>query len=104
MAKKKQERSAAEIVIIMQSVFLIAFGVCGYTASSTIVAAFRAVTDANSSAYIITDNAILTDTGVNISTAEAESIINNFELVCTSCLAIGLVVFVANVIRLHIKK
>lgn len=104
MAKKEQSRSAAEIVIIMQSVFLIAFGVCGYTASSTIVAAFRAVTDAKSSAYIITDNAILTDTGVNISTTEAESIINNFEFVCTSCLAIGLVVFVANVIRLHIKK
>lgn len=104
MAKKTIQKGAAEIVILMQSVFLIAFGLCGYTASSTIVAAFKAVTDSSSSAYIITDNAILTDTGVNISTEEAESIIKNFELVCTSCLAIGLVVFVANVIRLYKKR
>lgn len=101
MARRKRERSAAELIILFQSVFLITFGFCGYTASSTIVAAFKAVTDVNSSAYIITDGAILTDTGVNISTSEAEAIVNNFEFVCTACLAIGAIVFIANTVRIY---
>jgi hypothetical protein len=80
-----------------------AFGLAGFMAASTVVAGFRAITNANSAVAIITDGAIVTDSG-NVSLEQAERIIVNFELVCTSALAIGAIVLAASLVRLFVKS
>lgn len=103
-AKQKQSpRSAVESIILTQSIFLMAFGLAGFMAASTVVAGFKAITNANSAVAIITDGAIVTDSG-NVSIEQAERIIGNFELVCTSALAIGAIVVAASLVRLFLKS
>jgi len=87
----------------MQSVFLMAFGLAGYMASSTVVAGMKALTDANSAVALISDGGLMTESK-NISVAEASRIVSNFEIVCTSALAIGSVIIVASVIRLALRR
>lgn len=104
MAKKNLKRGAGEVIIFFQSFVLVLFGTCGFTASSTLLSAFKALTNAESAAFFITDDAILTDTGKNISTDEAEAVIKNFEFVCTCCLAIGAIIFISSCIRIYKSK
>ena len=87
----------------MQSMFLMAFGLAGYMASSTVVAGMQALTDANSAVALITDGGLVTESK-NISVEEASRIVSNFEIVCTSALAIGSVIIVASVIRLALRR
>lgn len=87
----------------MQSVFLMAFGLAGYMASSTVIAGMKAITDANSSVALVTGGSLVTDKKT-IEISEASRIVSNFEIVCTSALAIGTVVIVASVIRLALRR
>ena len=87
----------------MQSIFLMAFGLAGYMASSTVVAGMKAMTDASSAVAIITDGALVTDKE-SISVQEAQRIVSNFDVVCTSALSIGGVVVIASLIRLALRK
>ena len=87
----------------MQSTFLMAFGLAGYMASSTVVAGMQAITDANSSVALITGGSLVTE-NKNIGVEEASRIVSNFEIVCTSALAIGSVIIVASVIRLALRR
>lgn len=91
--------NAAESIIFTQSALLMCFGLSGWLASSTVVAGFHAMTDVNSAAYFITDNKVVTE-NTSISTEDAESIINNFELVCVTSLIIGASVLLASIVRL----
>jgi hypothetical protein len=104
MAPKRNQKpkSAAESIILTQSVFLMAFGMAGFMAASTVVAGFKAITNANSAVAIITDGAIVTESET-VSLDQAKRIISNFELVCTSALAIGSVVLLASLVRMLIK-
>ena len=104
MAQKQKQspRSAVESIILTQSIFLLAFGMAGFMAASTVVAGFRAISNANSAVAIITDGAIVTESET-ISIEQAHRIIGNFEIVCTSALAIGSVVLLASLARLYIK-
>lgn len=86
----------------MQSLFLMAFGLAGFMASSTVVAGMKAMTDANSAVAIITNGALVTDKE-SIGVEQASRIVSNFEIVCTSALAIGTVVVVASLIRLALR-
>jgi hypothetical protein len=104
MAPKRNQKpkSAAESIILTQSVFLMAFGMAGFMAASTVVAGFKAITNANSAVALITDGAIVTESET-VSLDQAKRIILNFELVCTSALAIGSVVLLASLVRMLIK-
>jgi hypothetical protein len=79
-----------------------AFGMAGFMAASTVVAGFKAITNANSAVALITDGAIVTESET-VSLDQAKRIILNFELVCTSALAIGSVVLLASLVRMLIK-
>lgn len=101
--QKQSQRSAAESIILTQSIFLMAFGVAGFMAASTVVAGFKAITNANSAVALIADGAIITESE-KVSVEQAKRIIGNFELVCTSALAIGAIVVAASLIRLFLKS
>ena len=105
MAQKQKQspKSAAESIIFTQSVFLMAFGIAGFMAASTVVAGFKAITNANSAVALITDGAIVTESQT-VSVEQAQRIISNFELVCTSALAIGAIIVVASLVRLFFKS
>lgn len=104
MAPKRNQslRSAAESIILTQSVFLMVFGMAGFMAASTVVAGFKAITNANSAVALITNGAIVTE-HESVSIDQAKRIISNFELVCTSALTIGSVVLLASLLRILLK-
>ena len=81
-----------------QSVTLMAVGFAGYIASSTVLSMSHALQDTDSAAYFITDDKIITDK-TEVSTDAAMSIVNNFNFVCMLALAIGAVIFFANLYR-----
>lgn len=101
--QKSPKKSVVESIILMQSVFLMAFGLAGFMASSTVVAGMKALTNANSAAAIITNGALVTE-NESIGIGEAERIVANFEIVCTSALAIGSVIIVASLVRLALRR
>lgn len=72
-------------------------------AASTVVAGFKAITNANSAVALITDGAIVTESET-VSVEQAKRIIGNFELVCTSALAIGAIIVAASLVRLFLKS
>lgn len=74
----------------------------GMASTDAVTRGFNALTNAQSCAYIITDGAIVTETE-NISIDRVREIIQNYELINASILAIGSIIFVATLIRL-IKK
>jgi hypothetical protein len=86
----------------VQSLMLLAFGVAGLMAASTIIACFKAVTNAQSAAVLITDKAVVNEFE-SVPIERAEGIVNNFGFVCYSALAIGAVIFIANAIRICLK-
>lgn len=98
----KPKQSVVESIIFLQSLFLVAFGLAGFMAASTVVAGISALTDASSAASLITDGRLVTETQT-IKVDDAKHIIGNFEIVCTSSLAIGLVVVTASVVRLALR-
>lgn len=97
-----EKQNVSEVIILIQSVFLLLFGVAGMMATETIVAGFKAMRDLDSAALFITDGSIVTDK-TTVSVERVESIINNFQLVCLTSLTIGAVVVVATAARLIIK-
>jgi hypothetical protein len=98
----KPKQSVVESIIFLQSLFLVAFGIAGFMAASTVVAGMLAITDASSSVALITNGSLVTE-NTSVSIDEAKHIIGNFEIVCTSSLVIGLVVVTASVIRLALR-
>lgn len=99
-----QGRSAAEAIIAIQSVMLLLVGMAGIMSASTIVAGFKAITNANSAVALITDKAVITDTGDNIPIERVEGIVNNFHIVCAVALTIGGIVALASGVRLLLKQ
>ena len=99
----KPKQSVVESIIFLQSIFLVAFGLAGFMAASTVVAGMRAITNASSAVAIITEGNIVTENEM-VSVDDAKNIINNFEIVCTSSLAIGMVIVIASVVRLVLKR
>ena len=95
--------SAAETIIAIQSGFLLAIGIAGLLSATTIVAGFKAITNANSAVALITDKAVITDAGDAIPIDKVEGIVNNFQIVCVVTLAVGGLIAVASGIRLLIK-
>ena len=95
--------SAAETIIAIQSGFLLAIGIAGLLSATTIVAGFKAITNANSAVALITDKAVVTDVGDSIPIDQVESIINNFQIVCVLTLTIGGIVALASGVRLFLK-
>ena len=100
---KQQKESVNEVIIQTQSILLMLLSFAGLSASNTIIACFNALTDANSAAYIITDNAIITE-HKTISVDECQAVVNNFEFVSCCIFGIGLVIFVSSIIRIIKKK
>ena len=107
MRKKPQSQSlnasAAETIIAIQSGFLLAIGIAGLLSATTIVAGFKAITNANSAVALITDKAVVTDAGDSIPINQVEGIINNFQIVCALTLTIGGIVALASGVRLFLK-
>ena len=97
------KNGVAESIIAIQSGFLLLVGVAGLLSASAIVAGFKAITNANSAVALITDKAVITDTGDSIPIERVEGIINNFQIVCVVTLAVGGLIAVASGIRLLIK-
>jgi hypothetical protein len=102
MSIKQPNESVNETIIQLQSIMLMALSFASITASNTIIACFNALTNANSAAYIITNNAVITETE-NISIEDAQRIVGNFEFVSYCVFTIGCIIFVSSVARL-IKK
>jgi len=98
----KAKQSVVESIIFLQSIFLVAFGLAGFMAASTVVAGIKAITNASSAAAIITEGSIVTENEI-VNITDAKNVINNFEIVCTSSLVIGMVVVIASVVRLALK-
>jgi hypothetical protein len=71
--------------------------------ATTIVAGFKAITNANSAVALITDKAVITDVGDSVPIERVEGIINNFQIVCVITLAIGGIVALASGVRLFLK-
>jgi hypothetical protein len=82
---------------------LLAIGIAGLMSATTIVAGFKAITNANSAVALITDKAVITDVGDSIPIERVEGIINNFQIVCVITLAIGGIVALASGVRLFLK-
>ena len=102
MSNNKPNESVNETIIQIQSIMLMTLSLASMTASNTIIACFNALTNANSAAYIITDNAVVTETQT-ISIEDAQRIVNNFEFVSYCVFGIGVIIFISSTIRL-IKK
>jgi len=102
MSKVRTRESVSEVIILLQSSLLMLLAVAGMASTDAVTRGFNALTNADSCAYIITDGAIVTETE-NISVERVQAIIQNYELINTSILAIGIIIFVATLIRL-IKK
>jgi hypothetical protein len=100
--KKPKENANNEAIIQIQSLMLVLLSMAGLIASDTIIACFNALTNASSAAYIITDNAVVTETQT-ISIEQCQSIVNNFEFVSYCVFTIGLIIFISSTIRI-LKK
>jgi hypothetical protein len=100
---KKENLNVVETIIFLQSILLLCFGLAGTMASSTVTAGFKAMTNANSAVMFITDSKVVTETE-EISTEQAEAIINNFQIVCTTSLTLGIVILAASTVRLAKKS
>ena len=103
MRKAKQtnppRKGAAEVIIAVQSGALLLVGLAGITSAGTIVAGFKAITNAQSAVTLITAGEIKTETeAVPIETVEG--VVNNFHIVCATALIIGGIVAVATAVRL----
>ncbi len=98
-----KQNGVAESIIAIQSTFLLLVGIAGLMSASTIVAGFKAITNANSAVALITDKAVVTDAGDNIPIERVEGIVNNFQIVCVVTLAVGGLIAVASGIRLLLK-
>jgi hypothetical protein len=97
---KSQSVSVSEVIIQIQSFLLLSLSIAGIVSTSAVVAGFRALTNAQSAAYIITDGKIVTDQEV-ISVERCQQIIDNYSFVNVSILCISLVIFIASSIRLY---
>jgi hypothetical protein len=83
---------------------LLLVGIAGILSATTIVAGFKAITNANSAVALITDKAVITDAGDNIPIERVEGIVNNFHIVCAIALTIGGIVALASGIRLLLRQ
>lgn len=101
MAKRKTSE-VTEFIILLQSVFLISFGLAAYNASSVLKLGLVALTDVNSSAAFIVDDGLLTE-NEHINTESAVKIIDNFEFVCFITLIIGSIILACNLFRIYKK-
>lgn len=97
--KNGEPKSVSEAIILLQSVLLMAVATAGLSATSSVTAMYNALTNANSSAYIITDNSVVTETET-ISTEECFKIVTNFEFINTCIFLIGLTIFICSLIRI----
>jgi hypothetical protein len=102
-SKENLRGSVSEAIIVVQSLLLVLLAVAGIASTDAVTAGFNALTNAQSAMYIITDNAIVTETE-QISVERVQSIIQNYELINACILTIGLIVFVATLIRIFKKK
>jgi len=102
MLKAKTKKGISEVIIAIQSVLMMLLAIAGIASTDAVTKGFNALTNAQSAAYIITDGAIVTETET-ISTDRVQAIIQNFELINVSILAIGSIIFISTIIRL-IKK
>jgi hypothetical protein len=101
--KAVSPESVSEKIIIAQSFYLLVFGVAGVMATSSVVAGFNALRNLNSAVAIITDKGIVTDQG-DVSLEQVTGVIDNFELIAISGIAVGLTVGTATIARLYIKN
>ena len=76
-----------------------AVATAGLTASGSVTAMYNALTNANSSAYIITDNSVLTETET-VSIEHCLKVVNNFEFINNCIFIIGLIIFICSIIRI----
>jgi len=99
---KKRNVNTSEVIIMVQSVFLMLVATAGLSATNSVNAMYNSLTNASSAAYIITDGAVVTETET-ISTEQCMHIIKNFEMVSVCMLLIGLTIFISSLIRLAKK-
>ena len=99
---KKGNVNTSEVIIMAQSVFLMLVAIAGLSATDAVMGMYNSLTNASSAAYIITDGAVVIETGT-ISTDQCMHIIRNFEMVSVCMLLIGLTIFVSSLIRLAKK-
>lgn len=98
-SQKNQKVSVSEVIIQIQSLLLLSLSIAGIVSTSAVTAGFKALTNAQSAAYIITDGKIVTDQEV-ISVERCQQIINNYTLVNVTILVISITIFVASSVRL----
>jgi hypothetical protein len=102
MSKERPKESVSEAIILVQSLLLMLLAIAGMASTDAVTRGFNALTNVHSSAYIITDGAIVTETE-NISTERVQAIIQNYELINGCILTIGVIIFVATLIRIFKK-
>jgi hypothetical protein len=102
MKPKTQNVSIAEAIIITQSVFLCLVGLAGWMASAPVNDGFAALRDRDSAVAIVTDKGITTDK-TEVDLRNVEKVLKNYETVCLTIGAIGLIVLVGTVGRAYLK-
>lgn len=78
------------------------FGLAGFMASSTINAAFRALTDSDTAVAFITEGAVVTSEG-DIPTDRVAGVVGNFEMVCVTAMLAGGAILAASILRKYYK-
>ena len=102
MKPKTQSVSVAEAIIITQSIFLCLVGIAGWMASAPVNDGFAALRDRDSAVAIVTDKGITTDK-TEVDLRNVEKVLKNYETVCLTIGAIGLIVLVGTIGRAYIK-
>ena len=101
--KRLSNEQNGELIILLQSTLLLAFGLAAWGASDTIIGCLNVLRDSNNMVAFATEDAIITESGT-ISTTQAQTVINNFELICLSAMSIGIAVSAASLVRLVKKR
>lgn len=96
--RKGKEKPNAEGIIYAQSILLLCFGIAGWMASSTITAAFDALTNKDTTVAFLVEGKVVTSDG-DIPTTQAAGIVGNFELVCWIAVLCASAVALATYIR-----
>lgn len=100
--KKELKTSASEVIILTQSMLLLAFGLAAWSASDTLLACMNVFKDPKVMVAFVDNDRIITEAG-DIGTTTAEATINNFELICLSTITIASLIAVASLVRLAKK-
>ncbi len=101
--KPAPRKGIAELIIATQSALLALVGLAGMMAVNPVLQGFNALRDRDSAVAIITDKGITTDK-TEVDLMQVYSIIQNYKAVCLIAMCLGVMVFVATLVRIYQKR